>query len=166
MSSKLKARLPYIFLVVATLLLDRWTKSLIQARFELNDTVSVIDGFFNITYVRNTGVAFGILDAASLPLKSAALAILTIAAIAGVIVYSWRTPVNQKMLQVGLSLILAGALGNLYDRINYGYVIDFLEIYFRNYHWPAFNVADSAISTGVVLLALEILRHNEAPRTA
>ena len=73
---------------------------------------------------------------ASLPLKSAALAVLTIAAIAGVIVYSWRTPVNQTLLQVALSLILAGALGNLYDRINYGYVIDFIEVYFRTTAGP------------------------------
>ena len=158
MIAKFKSRLPYAILIFAILGLDRWTKWLIHSRLLLNQTIPIIDGFFNITYVRNTGVAFGILDAASLPLKSTALAILTIAAIAGVIVYSWRTPVNQKLLQVALSLILAGALGNLYDRINYGYVIDFIEVYFRNYRWPSFNVADSAITVGVAFLALEIFR--------
>jgi signal peptidase II len=158
MTFKFKGRLPYAVLVFVILGLDRWTKWLIHSRLLLNQTILIIDGFFNITYVRNTGVAFGILDAASLPLKSAALATLTIAAIAGVIVYSLRTPVNQRLLQVALSLILAGALGNLYDRINYGYVIDFIEVYFRNYRWPSFNLADSAITLGVALLALEIFR--------
>src|SRR4030095_10853346 len=158
MIAKFKSRLPYMILIFAILGLDRWTKWLIHSRLLLNQTIPIIDGFFNITYVRNTGVAFGILDAASLPLKSAALAILTIAAIAGLIVYSWRTPLNQKMLQVGLSLILAGALGNLYDRINYRYVIDFIEVYFRTYRWPSFNIAYSAITVGVAFLALEIFR--------
>jgi len=92
------------------------------------------------------------------PMKSTILAILTMGAVIGVIVYSWRTPLDQKLLQAALSLILAGALGNLYDRIRYGYVIDFIEVYFRNYHWPSFNVADSAITTGVLLLAIEMLR--------
>ena len=158
MIAKFKSRLPYAILIFAILGLDRWTKWLIHSRLLLNQTIPIIDGFFNITYVRNTGVAFGILDAASLPLKSAALAILTIAAIAGVIVYSWRTPVNQKMLQVGLSLILAGALGNLYDRIHHGFVIDFIEVYFRSYRWPSFNVADSAITVGVGLLVIQTFR--------
>ena len=158
MTFKFKDRLPFAVLVLVVLGLDRWTKWLIHSRLLLNQTILIIYGFFNITYVQNTGVAFGILDAASLPLKSAALATLTIAAIAGVIVYSLRTPVNQRLLQVALSLILAGALGNLYDRIHYGYVIDFIEVYFRNYRWPSFNIADSAITVGVALLALEIFR--------
>jgi signal peptidase II len=158
MTQKFKARLPYAALILVVFGLDRGSKWLIHSRLLLNQTIFIIDGFFNITYVRNTGVAFGILDAASLPLKSVALAILTIAAIAGVILYSLRTPASQKLLQVALSLILAGALGNLYDRINYGYVIDFIEVYFRNYRWPSFNIADSAITVGVALLALEIFR--------
>ena len=158
MTSNFKARLPYAALVFLILGLDRWSKWLIHSRLLLNQTIPIIDGFFNITYVRNTGVAFGILDAASLPLKSAALAILTIAAIAGVIVYSLRTPINQRLLQLALSLILAGALGNLYDRVHYSYVIDFIEVYFRDYRWPSFNLADSAITAGVALLAVQVLR--------
>jgi signal peptidase II len=165
MGSKLRARLPYLFLVVLTLLFDRWTKSIIHSRLDLNQSISVIDGLFDITYVRNTGVAFGILNSFSSPAKVLLLSMFTIGAAVIVILYSFHSPARNRVLQAALSLILGGALGNLYDRINYGYVIDFLEIYFRNYHWPAFNVADSAISTGVVLLALEILRH-EAPRTA
>ena len=158
MTSKFKSRLPFALLVLVILVLDRWTKWLIHSQLLLNQTIQVIDGFFNITYVRNTGVAFGILDPVKSPLKSVALAALTIVAITGVLVYSWRTPITQRLLQLALSLILAGALGNLYDRINYGYVIDFIEVYFRDYRWPSFNVADSAITAGVALLALEIFR--------
>jgi signal peptidase II len=158
MTLNFKSRLPYAGIILAVVILDRWTKWLIDTRLQLNQTIQVIDGFFNITYVRNTGVAFGILDPMRSPLKSTVLAVLTVAAIVGVIIYSWRAPVTQKLLQLALSLILAGALGNLYDRIHYEYVIDFIEVYYRDYRWPSFNVADSAITTGVALLALEIFR--------
>ena len=163
--AKLQARWPYVTVVVATLLLDRLTKSLIHTHLDLNESVSVIDGLFDITYIRNTGVAFGILNTFSSPAKSFMLSIFAITVAVVVIVYSLRSPAANWLMQGALSLILAGALGNLYDRLNYGYVIDFLEVYVRSYHWPAFNVADSAISTGVVLLAFEIIR-NEAPDRA
>jgi len=159
---KFQGRLPYGLLVVAVLILDRWTKLLIQKRFELNESISVIDGFFNITYVRNTGVAFGIFSSISSPAKSVLLSIFTACAAVVVVTYSVRSPARNWLLQIALSLILGGALGNLYDRLVYGYVVDFLELYAGSYHWPSFNVADSAISIGVALLALEIIR-NEAP---
>jgi signal peptidase II len=154
-----------LFLVAGTLVLDRWTKAWIQKRFDLNDSISVIDGFFNITYVQNTGVAFGIFSSISSPAKSLLLSIFTAFAAVVVITYSVRSPVRNRLLQIALSLILGGALGNLYDRIAYGYVVDFLEFFVGTYHWPAFNVADSAISVGVLLLAIEIIR-NETPRRA
>lgn len=161
-SHKLQGRLPYGLLVAATLVLDRWTKVLIQKRFDLNESISVIDGFFNITYVRNTGVAFGIFSSISSPVKSVLLSVFTACAAVVVVTYSVRSPVRNRLLQIALSLILGGALGNLYDRLAYGYVVDFLEFYAGSYHWPSFNVADAAISIGVGLLALEIIR-NEAP---
>jgi len=162
MSLKLQGRLPYVLLVAVTLIVDRWTKALIRNRFDLNESISVIDGFFNITYVRNTGVAFGIFSSISSPVKSVLLSLFTACAAIVVIAYSVRSPVRNRLLQVALGLILGGALGNLYDRLAYGYVVDFLELYAGSYHWPSFNVADAAISTGVVLLAIEIIR-NEAP---
>jgi len=165
MASNLKARLPYLILVLSTLFLDRWTKSMVQSRFSLNESISVIDDFFNITYVRNTGVAFGIFFSISSPSKAALLSAFTGIAAIAVIIYSYRSPPRDRLLQIALAFILGGALGNLYDRISYGYVIDFLEFYFRSYHWPSFNIADSAISTGVVLLAIEIMR-NETPSRA
>jgi signal peptidase II len=165
MPLKLQGRLPYLFLVAFTLILDRWTKALIHSRFDLNETTTVIDGFFNITYVRNTGVAFGIFSSISSPAKSLLLSVFTAFAAIVVITYSIRSPARNRLLQTSLALILGGALGNLYDRLAYGYVIDFLELYVRTYHWPSFNVADSAISVGVALLAFEIIR-NESPSRA
>jgi signal peptidase II len=163
MTSKLQGRLPYFLLVAATVIFDRWTKALIQSRFELNESVTLVDGFFNITYVRNTGVAFGIFSSISSPAKSVLLSVFTAIAAIVVVVYGVRSPAGNRLLQAALGLILGGALGNLYDRLAYGYVVDFLEFYVRDYHWPSFNVADSAISIGVLLLAVEIIR-NEAPR--
>src|SRR5207342_179458 len=115
MPSKFQARLPYLFLVILTLCLDRWTKSLIQNRFSLNESVSVIDGLFNITYVRNTGVAFGIFSSISSPSKSILLSLFTAIAAVVVVIYSVRSPVRNRLLQVALGFILGGALGNLYD---------------------------------------------------
>ena len=158
MTSNFKSRIPYAVIILFVVFLDRSTKWLIDTRLLLNQTIEVIDGLLNITYVRNTGVAFGIFDPVQSPLKSTILALLSVAAVIGVIVYSLRTSPTQRSLQVALSLILAGALGNLYDRVLYGYVIDFIEVYFRDYRWPSFNVADSAITCGVALLALEIFR--------
>ena len=152
-------------MVAATIALDRWSKVLIQKRFDLNESISLIDGFFNITYVRNTGVAFGIFDPLSLPAKSVLLSVFTAFAAVIVITYSVRSPLRNRLLQVALALVLGGALGNLYDRLAYGYVVDFLEFYVGSFHWPSFNIADSAISVGVALLALEILR-NETPGRA
>src|SRR6478609_7739249 len=156
-SLKLQGRFPYLLLVATTLVLDRWTKVLIQKRFDLNESISVIDGFFNITYVRNTGVAFGIFSSISSPAKSVLLSIFTAFAAIVVVTYSVRSPARNRLLQTALALILGGALGNLYDRLAYVYVVDFLEFYVRAYHWPSFNVADTAISVGVLLLAIEII---------
>ena len=141
------------------------TKTWIQDQFALHESASVIDGFFNITYVQNTGVAFGIFSSIISPVKSVLLSVFTAFAAIVVVAYSVRSPARNRLLQVALALILGGALGNLYDRLAYGYVVDFLEFYIGTYHWPAFNIADSAITIGVVLLALEIIR-NETPRRA
>lgn len=162
---KFQARLPYLLAAAATLILDRWSKVVIQHRFSLDESMTVVDGFFNITYVRNTGVAFGIFSSISSPAKSVLLSLFTLLAAFVVVAYSLRNSAGNRLLQMSLALILGGALGNLYDRLAYGYVVDFLEFYVGSYHWPSFNVADSAITVGVALLAFEIIR-NEAPRRA
>jgi len=158
MPPKFQARLPYLTLALVIVLFDRWTKFMIESNFGLNETVPVIDGLFNITYVQNTGVAFGLLNSVSSPAKTALLSLFALGAAVIVILYSLRSPAQNRLLQAALGLILGGALGNLYDRVRYGYVVDFLELYFRSYHWPAFNVADSAITIGVILLAVEMFR--------
>lgn len=165
MASKFQARLPYLVLVLAIFGLDRWTKALILSKFDLYETTSVIDGFFDITYVQNTGVAFSIFSSITSPAKAVMLSLFTAAAAVMVIVYSLKSPAQDRLLQTGLALILGGALGNLYDRLAYGYVVDFLDFYISRYRWPTFNIADTAISIGVFLLAVEIIRH-EAPGRA
>jgi signal peptidase II len=163
MTTKFKARIPYLALVAIILTLDRWTKALIRAQFELGESVRVIDGLFDITYVQNQGIAFGIRNAAGSPIQTVVLALFSIAASLVVIFYSIRSSVKDRLLQFALSLVLAGAVGNLCDRLMYGYVVDFLEVYLGPYRWPAFNIADSAISIGVILMAIQVFRH-ESPR--
>ena len=165
MQANLKSRFFYIIIAGLVLFSDRISKFAISSKFDLGQPVPVIDGLFNITYVQNTGVAFGIFSSISSPVKSVLLSVFTAFAAIVVITYSVRSPVRNRLLQVALALILGGALGNLYDRLAYGYVVDFLEVYWRAYHWPSFNVADSAISIGVLLLAIEIIR-NETPHRA
>src|SRR5262245_47986745 len=137
MSFTFQGRLPYLFLARVTLVLDRWTQASVQSRFDPNESATVIDGFFNITYVRNTGVAFGIFSSISLPAKTFLLSLFTAFAAVIVIAYSVRNPAGHRLLQVALALILGGALGNLYDRIAYGYAVGCLEFYIRTCHWPS-----------------------------
>ena len=162
MQANLMSRIRYIFLALLILLSDRVSKSEISNHFELGQPVAVIDGFFNITYVQNTGIAFGFFSTLSSPVKVLILCLVAAIAAIVVVIYSLRHDPRKSMLQVALALILAGALGNLYDRILYGYVIDFLELHVRGYYWPSFNIADTSISIGVILLAWEMFR-NEAP---
>jgi len=165
MQANLRTRFSYLILVLLILVSDRVSKSAIVPRFELGQPFPVIDGLFNITYVQNTGVAFGILSAFSSPVKILFLSLVAAIAAVVVIVYSLRNDPHNKLLQGALALVLAGALGNLYDRVRYGYVIDFLEFHARGYYWPSFNIADTSISIGVMLLVWEMFR-NEAPDRA
>jgi len=163
MQPNLRSRIPYILIAGLILISDRASKSAIVSHFDLGQPVSFIDGIFNITYVQNTGIAFGILSSLSSPVKVLILCLVAGIAAVVVVIYSLRNEARNTILQVALTLILAGALGNLYDRILYGYVIDFLELHAGGYYWPSFNIADTSISIGVILLAWEMFR-NEAPR--
>ncbi len=146
-----------ILLAVSTLVLvlDQLTKVYIDKTMRLHDSIPVIDGFFSITYLRNKGAAFGILANSTwrLPffLLVSAVAVLVI------LVVLSRLRDDQRGSAVSLSLIFSGALGNLIDRVRLGEVIDFLDVYWKGHHWPAFNVADSAICVGVFLLAIEMV---------
>ena len=157
--SILRERLPYLVLTSVLVGLDRWSKSLIQNTFTVAETRAVVDGFFDLVYFRNTGVAFGLFDGGESTSRAVVLSVLALIAAVVVVIYSLRTPPGNRLLQTALALILAGALGNLYDRITVGYVTDFLYFHLGSFDWPAFNVADTAITTGVGLMVLELLRH-------
>jgi signal peptidase II len=142
-------------IVSIVLVLDQLTKYIVQARIRLHDIITVIPGFFNLTHVRNKGAAFGIL--AELPefWRSTFFIVVTIVAVAVIIVLIWKA--NERLLVIAFSLIAGGAVGNVIDRIRYGEVVDFIQWYVKSYYWPSFNVADSAISVGVGLLAIDML---------
>jgi len=143
---------------IGVLLLDQWTKSMVVQKLPLYQRVDVIQGFFNLTHVRNTGGAFGIFGGEKGGLGSILFVAVSLIAIGAIIVLFLKIKVNEKTLAISFSLILGGAVGNLIDRLRYGEVVDFLDFHLSTYHWPAFNVADSAICVGIGLMALELLK--------
>jgi signal peptidase II len=154
----------FIFLF-GVLLLDQLTKSMIVQKLFLYEKVEVIRGFFNIIHVRNTGGAFGIFGGQKGGLGSVLFVVVSLLAI-GTIVYLFvKAREDEKVLAFSFTLILSGALGNLIDRIRYGEVIDFLDFHVSTYHWPAFNIADSAICIGIGLMALELLAKDKKKNT-
>lgn len=156
----LRSRWPYLVLAFLVLALDRWSKVRVQEAFSPGSARTVIDGFFELTYFQNTGVAFGLFSGSDSPLQWVFLSGFAAIAACAVIVYSLLTPPGEKPTQSALALILAGAVGNFYDRLSAGYVTDFLYFHVGSFYWPAFNVADMAISTGVGLIALGMIRHD------
>jgi signal peptidase II len=155
-------RVHYLILSAVIILLDIWTKSLVLARIQLHEAIPVIPNFFQLVHVRNTGAAFGLGADASSRLVPILLNVGAIAVFCVVVVYALRTAVTDRLLQTGLHLILGGAVGNLLDRFRFGYVVDFLDVYIGRYHWPAFNVADSAICIGIALLFFDMRKKPEA----
>ncbi|MCC6847643.1 MAG: signal peptidase II [Deltaproteobacteria bacterium] len=142
---------------------DQLTKAIVLDRMTLHQSIPVIDGFFAFTYVRNTGAAFGIFAGYSPALRvPALLAVATVAL--GVLLWFVRTvPLERRAVIAACGGVLGGAIGNMVDRAAYGEVIDFLDVYLGAYHWPAFNVADAAITVGVIVLCLDALRGAPAP---
>jgi signal peptidase II len=154
----LSGRAPYLLLMAVIVVSDQVTKWLVDTRMELHESRPLIDGLLSLTYVRNRGAAFGIMSDADLPYQSVFFSIVSLLALLAIVTYAWRTPVHSRLPQTALALIMGGAAGNVLDRARLGYVIDFVDAYWGTHHWPAFNVADSAISVGVSLLLLDILR--------
>jgi signal peptidase II len=142
---------------VAVLLLDRFSKHLVAREISLHDSLTVIPRIFYITHVENRGAAFGLFNDSPSGWKIGLLVLFSIVALVIVSALLWRSSHTMTASAVGLSLILGGALGNLWDRLLNGRVVDFLLVYIGSYQWPAFNVADSAIVIGAGLLVLEIL---------
>jgi signal peptidase II len=148
----------FFFPVVIILLLDQVTKSLVMLNMTLGESVTVIDGFFNITYIRNPGAAFGFLADSSPTFRSIFFLGVAVMAIIMILYLIKKISDEKRLLTVCLSLILGGAVGNLIDRVRFGEVTDFLDFYLFSYHWPAFNVADSAITVGAIILVLEMVK--------
>ena len=142
----------------AVVILDQATKLLVQRAFRLGESLPVLPGVFNLTYVLNPGAAFGLLAGAAAAFRGPFFIAVSVLAIAVICYYHARYARGDPLPTVGLALILGGALGNLIDRLRVGMVIDFLDFYLGAYHWPAFNVADSGITVGVGLLLVEMLR--------
>jgi signal peptidase II len=144
--------------MAAVVALDQATKALVVARIPLHDYIPLVDGVLSLCHVRNRGAAFGILSDWDLPYQPVMLSALSLAALVAIAVYFWRLPKSARLPRLALSLVLGGAVGNLVDRARLGYVVDFIHVYWREYQWPDFNVADSSITIGVTLLVLDILR--------
>jgi len=148
----------YFFLIAALVVaLDRYTKWLIEHKLTMHDSITVIPGFFRIIHTENSGAAFGLFAESPSHWKVALLIVFSLIALAIVSMLLWKNSSRLTSTTVGLSLILGGALGNLWDRVASRHVVDFLLFYVKQYQWPAFNVADSAIVVGACLLVLEIL---------
>ena len=145
---------------LAVLLLDQITKMGVASRFALHETLPIISGFFNLVHVRNRGMAFGIMNRPGADWGFTLLLGATLAAVALLLFWFYSLKSKDRGLRLPLALILGGAVGNLIDRIRTGEVIDFLDFHIGPYHWPAFNVADSAITVGTLWLAVKILFHS------
>jgi signal peptidase II len=147
------------------LLLDQVTKCMVVQKLPLYQRVEVIQGFFNLTHVRNTGGAFGIFGGEKGGLGSTLFVVVSLIAVGAILFLFTKVKENEKILTLSFSLILGGAIGNLIDRLRYGEVIDFLDFHLSTTHWPAFNVADSAICIGIGLMALEVLSRDRKRST-
>jgi signal peptidase II len=158
----MKRRLFFILFVLALVVADQVSKAIISQKVAFLSSKSIISGFFNLTQVRNRGAIFGSFSQSGNQLVYWLLTLTSFAALALVIYFFVITPISEKFMIFSLSLILAGALGNLTDRIFRGYVIDFLDFHIKKWHWPAFNLADSCISLGAVFLVFIILFKRKA----
>ena len=142
-----------IGIIVAIVALDQWSKWMIKTSYNLYQSEPIIEGFFYFTYVTNDGMAFGL----SFPGGKTTLLIVTLI-LTGVIMWMlWKEKNSHNLIRYGLTLILAGAIGNMIDRILYGKVVDFLDIMIGSFNWYIFNVADSAVTSGMILFILHTI---------
>ena len=152
------ANLKWLWITTIVIILDLWTKQLISNSMHLYQSITIIDGFFNFTLLHNTGAAFSFLADQS-GWQRWFFTIISIVISIILLIWLARLKPSERILAIALTLVLGGALGNLWDRVTLGYVVDFLDVYIQwngqERHWPAFNIADSAISMGAVLLLID-----------
>ena len=153
-----RRRARIIALLALILLLDQGTKLLVDHTIPLHRSIPVIEGWVDLTHVRNTGAAFGLLAGQRRALGSYVLLVFSLVAIVFVIWLLRRLSETDTGLMVSLTFVLGGALGNLVDRVYHGEVIDFVDVYWNGYHWPTFNVADSFITIGAALCLWHLMR--------
>jgi signal peptidase II len=158
----MKKNLPYVLLALALVVVDQATKAVVAGRVTLYQSVPVIRGFFNITRIHNKGAIFGTFSQTGNPVVFVLLTAASLAALGFVVYYFFKTPATDALMKVALTLIMAGAVGNQFDRLVRGHVIDFLDVYVGTSHWPFFNAADSCITIGACLMLLVLFRRKPA----
>jgi signal peptidase II len=146
-----------VLLAAGVVVGDQVTKAIVRATLPLHDSVTVIPGLLSFTHVQNTGAAFGFLNAADFPFKSLLITVISMGALVAIALYALRLAPHETLARSGVALILGGAIGNLIDRTATGYVVDFVDAYWRSYHFWAFNVADAAITVGAAIVILDML---------
>jgi signal peptidase II len=150
-------RLPWLLVSMAVLAADQGAKALVRALLPLHESLEVVPSLFSLTHVTNRGALFGILHDLADPWRGALFTVVPLIAILLILHFQGRTSPEDRLAQSGLALILGGAAGNFLDRVRLGHVTDFLDVYVGPHHWPAFNIADSAICVGVGLLIADLL---------
>ena len=151
------ARREEVVTIGAVFAADQLTKLAVRRSLPLYESVNIIPGFLDLTHVQNTGAAFGILNAADFPYKPAVMIGIAAIALVAIAAYGTQLGFHERLARFGLSLILGGAFGNLIDRAVAGHVVDFVDVYWGNSHFWAFNVADAAITAGAVLVLLDMI---------
>jgi signal peptidase II len=149
---------PELWLALVLVIADQLSKAAIRAYIPLYDTIEVIPGFFNLTHALNTGAAFGFLDGLDFAYKTVVVALLATAALGAIVFYAMTLGSETRLSRLALTLVVAGAIGNLIDRVVAGAVVDFVDVYVGSWHFWAFNVADTCISCGAALLIFDMLR--------
>ena len=145
---------------------DQATKWLVIKRLPLYEDLPLIPGLLSLQHVRNSGAVFGFLSGASIPAKPYLFALMSAIALAALTYYARTIPRHERLPRFALSLVIGGALGNLIDRVRFGYVVDFVKMYWENHVWPNYNVADSAISIGLTLLVIDSFRPRDRESAA
>jgi signal peptidase II len=153
----LKSRRIEVIVAVTVVILDQITKAMVRPSLALHESREVIPGFLDLTRVHNTGAAFGMLNSVEFPFKTVVLSLIALIALGGVAWYAATVPMGDRLARLGIAGVLGGAIGNLIDRARSGYVLDFVDAYWGDWHFWAFNIADAAITIGVVFMILDIL---------
>jgi signal peptidase II len=155
--AKLNRRILYLLIALVFLCVDQFSKLWVKSALYFGERIILIPNILDITYVENTGGAFGIFGGLSTPYKTIIFTVFALGAIALIIYYIIKITLESTSIYCGLALILSGAMGNFIDRLRLGYVVDFISLHYKNYHWPVFNVADMTICIGLAVIGISYL---------